>query len=113
MADMVNFDSSTATRIETMYAAPEIAATRSEVSRAAAARSGEHGIDVGCGPGYLTRDLGLAVGRSGSVVAVDASDSMLDGARRRCAGLAQVKLAKADAGAIPVETGALATSAYP
>jgi SAM-dependent methyltransferase len=47
-------------------------------------------LDIGCGPGYFSIPLATLVGASGSVVAVDIQDRMLDLVRRRAerAGLA-------------------------
>lgn len=53
----------------------------SKLVAASGARSGDRALDVGCGTGYLARRLGRAVGPRGSVVGVDASESMIDYAR--------------------------------
>jgi ubiquinone/menaquinone biosynthesis C-methylase UbiE len=44
---------------------------------------GEHIIDIGCGCGQTTLDLGSRVGAAGSVVGVDISKPMLEVARHR------------------------------
>jgi SAM-dependent methyltransferase len=44
---------------------------------------GEHIIDIGCGCGQTSLDLGSRVGAAGSVVGVDISKPMLEVARRR------------------------------
>jgi SAM-dependent methyltransferase len=46
-------------------------------------KEGEHLIDIGCGCGQTTLDLGRRVGSAGSVVGVDISKPMLEVARRR------------------------------
>ena len=107
MSTTLDFDADMARRTETVYATPDINATRIAVFRAAAPRLGQKGVDVGCGPGYLTRELALAVGRDGEVVGIDASDPMLGLAAHRCAGLDQVKLANADARKMPIESETL------
>lgn len=107
MSAIVPFDPDTAGRLETMYASPEVSATRAEVFRAATPRLGQRGLDVGCGPGYLTRDLGLAVGPAGEIMGIDASEPMLELARSKCSALSQIKLTKADVGSLPVATGSL------
>ena len=63
---------------------------------ALALRAGEHVLDVGCGGGQTTLQLGDAVGPTGRVVGVDISAPLLDVARRRDAG-AHVSFAQVDA----------------
>lgn len=62
-------------------------------------RPGDRVLDVGCGTGLNLRPLVAKVGRSGSVVGVDVSESMLRQARRkvRQAGWDQVQLICCDA----------------
>jgi ubiquinone/menaquinone biosynthesis C-methylase UbiE len=45
--------------------------------------AGEHIIDIGCGCGQTSLDLGSRVGAAGSVVGVDISKPMLEVALRR------------------------------
>ena len=60
---------------------------------------GEHILDVGCGSGQTSLALGLATGRSGTVVGLDISRPLLHVARRRAAesGAANVSFVEADA----------------
>ncbi len=44
---------------------------------------GDVAIDFGCGPGYFTLPLAEMVGRTGSVIAVDVQQEMLDRLRAR------------------------------
>ena len=46
-------------------------------------KEGEHIIDIGCGCGQTSLDLGARVGAAGSVVGVDLSKPMLEVALRR------------------------------
>jgi ubiquinone/menaquinone biosynthesis C-methylase UbiE len=59
---------------------------RQEVLEAIAARSGEHILDLACGPGTLTIPLAEAVGPSGEVIGVDLAEGMLEQARSAVAG---------------------------
>ena len=63
---------------------------------ALALRPGEHVLDVGCGSGQTTLQLGDAVGPTGRVLGVDISAPLLATARRRDAG-AHVSFVQADA----------------
>ncbi|HEX5006601.1 MAG TPA: methyltransferase domain-containing protein [Hyphomonadaceae bacterium] len=72
--------------------------------KAAAARPGERVIDIGCGCGDTSLELGRAVGASGSVLGVDISAPMLDVARRRAKadGPGNVTFEQADASTAPL-----------
>lgn len=75
--------------------------------RAAAVRSGEHVIDVGCGCGGSTLALARQVGPKGTVSGIDVSRPMLDQAKRRAAAanLTNVSFAETDAsnGRLPMD----------
>src|SRR5215469_6626004 len=61
--------------------------------------AGERVLEIGCGTGAFTVPLAEAVGPNGRVVAVDLSEPMLEGARKRVAesGLSNIALLQADA----------------
>lgn len=65
----------------------------------AAARVGEHVLDVGCGCGQTSLQLAERVGPEGSVVGLDISAVMLERARERAAhaGVGQIAFRNADA----------------
>jgi ubiquinone/menaquinone biosynthesis C-methylase UbiE len=67
-----------------------------EVMKALAVRPGERVADVGAGSGYFTVRAARAVGPTGTVVAVDIAQEMLDylGQRVKKEGLANVRLQK-------------------
>ncbi|MGE0827893.1 MAG: class I SAM-dependent methyltransferase [Hyphomonadaceae bacterium] len=58
---------------------------------------GEHILDVGCGCGETTLQIGDAVGEAGSVLGVDVSQPMLAVAARRAEGRRNVGFVEADA----------------
>ena len=70
--------------------------------------AGERIIDIGCGCGATSLDLGNAVGADGAVLGVDISAPMLAVARRRAveAGQSWVRFEEADAQINPFEAGA-------
>jgi SAM-dependent methyltransferase len=81
---MIEFDGETARRMEAMYASPAVVARRRGLLDLLGLHPGEHVLDVGCGPGFLTAELEEAVGASGRVCGVDLSETMLALARKRC-----------------------------
>jgi SAM-dependent methyltransferase len=62
-------------------------------------RAGDHVLDIGCGCGATSLELGAAVGETGSVVGVDVSVPMLAvaDARASASGLGNVRFIHADA----------------
>jgi len=59
--------------------------------------SGERVLDVGCGCGETSLEIGRRVGTKGSVVGADISTVMLERARERGRGVANVEFLVADA----------------
>ncbi len=62
-------------------------------------------LDIGCGPGFFTIPLARMVGRSGTVVAADLQDGMLERLRDRIRGTeleSRVVLAKCTGDKLPV-----------
>src|SRR5947209_7957798 len=105
MSTTLDFDATAAAQVDTIYSTPDVAATRIAVFRAASPKLGESVLDIGCGPGYLLRELGLSVGEEGRVLGIDVSEPMLTMAQQRCAGLPHVATKKADAAKLPGANG--------
>jgi arsenite methyltransferase len=105
MSSTLDFDDKAARQIDAIYATPDVAATRVTAFRAVNPRLGERALDIGCGPGYLLRDLAAAVGNYGEAVGIDISEPMLDIARRRCADLGNVRLENTEATRLPLADG--------
>ena len=94
---MIEYDEKLAKETERNYLMPEIVNQRSRTLAALQLQAGERVIDVGCGMGLLTHDLGLAVGPAGHVMGVDLSEPMIGMAQKRCAHLSQIELRQASA----------------
>lgn len=45
--------------------------------------AGDHVLDIGCGPGFLTRRAAVATGPTGRVVGIDPSEPVIEYARRK------------------------------
>ena len=63
---------------------PDVASQRSGVLAALDLKPGERVLDVGAGPGFLAVEMAHAVGPSGSVCAIDPSESMVNMTEMRC-----------------------------
>ena len=62
---------------------------------------GQRALDVGCGPGYLTRMLAESVGPTGSAVGIDAAPEMIDYASRKARGLSNCRFQAGGAESLP------------
>jgi SAM-dependent methyltransferase len=84
-----------------------IAPFGAEAMAALGPREGERLIDVGCGCGATSIELGRRVGAGGGVLGVDISEPMLARARERAAaeGIGHVRFVVADAQTHPFEPG--------
>ncbi len=89
---MVEYNDELSAETERAYQMAEIIRQRSQTIAALNLRAGDRVVDVGCGPGLLTREIALAVGESGYVLGIDVSESMLNLARRRSNDLTQIEL---------------------
>jgi SAM-dependent methyltransferase len=94
------FDARAAARLGRIYAAPAIVEQRARTRAALAARPGERGLDVGCGPGFLSAELLGEIGAQGRIVAMDRSADMLAAARERV-GDPRVRFVLSDAAVLP------------
>ena len=97
------FDEKIVEQLEVVYRSRDILRRRKLVYEALDARQGDRVLDVGCGPGFYSRELLDQVGPEGSVTGVDQSPQMLAVAKRRTEGFANVAFEEGDATALPVE----------
>ncbi len=101
----MEFDAERARRLERLYAAPEVAATRAAVFAAVNPGPGDRVMDLGCGPGFLVHEFARAVGSDGLAAGIDLSEPMLERARVRLAEHDNVSLHHANATELPFEDG--------
>ncbi len=80
---MSKFDAANVARMERMYASAPIAEQRARTRAALALSPGEHGLEVGCGIGFLACEMAREVGAAGRVVGLDNSPDMVAAARTR------------------------------
>lgn len=99
----IEFDESTARRLEVLYGTRDVLRRRQLVRDALGVVPGERILDVGCGPGFYVAELLEQVGSDGAVVGIDGSQPMLDVAAHRSEGYDNVSFHEADATSLPVE----------
>jgi arsenite methyltransferase len=105
MSETLRFDDETSRSIEALYTSPDALRRRREVLRVLEPRPGERVLDIGCGPGFLASELGVAVGPAGSVEGIDSSDAMLAIARARCAAQPWVSIRQGNASRLDCPSG--------
>jgi SAM-dependent methyltransferase len=66
-------------------------------------RPGERVVDIGCGGGATTVEIGRAVGAEGEVLGIDVSAALVEVARKRAAGAGNIRFLVADAGAVALD----------
>src|SRR5918996_4296569 len=98
------FDENLVEQLEVLYRSRDVLRRRKLVYEALSAQPGDRILDVGCGPGFYSRELLDQVGPGGSVTGVDQSPQMLAVAKRRSDGFGNVRFEEGDATALPVES---------
>jgi ubiquinone/menaquinone biosynthesis C-methylase UbiE len=101
MTNVLKFDGDNSRTLETMYTAPEVVAQRRAVLQMLQPCLAEKVLDVGCGPGFLVKELARAAGPDGKVSAIDISESALALARKRCEEYSCVEFRCAGANHLP------------
>jgi len=76
--------------LERTYSTADVVEQRARIRAKVAPKRGEHGLDVGCGPGLLACELARDVGPAGRMVGIDQSPDMVatSGERARRSALA-------------------------
>lgn len=97
----LGFDEKEARRVEALYQTPDVVAQRERVLDVLALRAGERVVDLGCGPGLLSLQMAERVGSAGAIQCIDASESMVAMARRRCAPMKWVEPRVGDVASLP------------
>jgi len=98
---VLQYEAAAAQRLLNIYRTPDVVHQRTAFVATLDLRSGEHVLDVGCGPGLLAQTLAQTVGPSGAVTGIDVSDSLLDHARTLSMAAPAIFL-RADATALPM-----------
>ena len=102
---LFKFDEEAARSLEQSYRTPEIAIQRQRTLNALRLQPGEYAADMGCGPGFLVKEIAQAVGSKGLVFGIDNSPQMLNIARARINTLPQAKVVEAVVQQLPFNDG--------
>lgn len=78
-------DAEAVAELDRRYSTPQLIDQRRRVREIIATRTGEAGLDVGCGPGFLACELAAEVAPAGRIVAIDASSHSVDATSARAA----------------------------
>jgi arsenite methyltransferase len=100
------FDEKIVEQLEVLYRSRDVLRRRKLVYEALGAQPGDSVLDVGCGPGFYSRELIDQVGPQGSVTGIDQSPQMLAVAKRRSEAFGNARFEEGDATALPVESDA-------
>jgi arsenite methyltransferase len=98
------FDEKIVEQLEILYRSRDVLSRRRLVYEALRAQPGYRVLDVGCGPGFYSRELLDQVGPEGAVTGIDQSPQMLAVAKRRSEGFGNARFQEGDATALPVES---------
>jgi SAM-dependent methyltransferase len=119
MHEMLAFDEEVGRKLEAVYSTADVIARRRAALDAVRPTAGEHGLDIGPGPGFTACELARRVGPGGRLATVDTNPTMLAMTqhRARSAGVAEwVEPHAGDASALPFPDGAfdfvVATQVY-
>jgi ubiquinone/menaquinone biosynthesis C-methylase UbiE len=104
----LTFDAEVGRKLEAIYSTPDAVTRRRAALDAVQAKPGEHGLDIGPGPGFLACELAQQVGSNGRVTTVDNNPAMLAMTQRRALQqgvVDQVELHEGDAATLPFADG--------
>jgi arsenite methyltransferase len=82
---VLSYDAKAVARLEKVYSTPQIVDQRRRLRAIIAPRTGEAGLDVGCGVAYLACELAREVGPDGRILAIDKSSDAVDASKLRVA----------------------------
>ena len=98
---MSSFDEKASKRVESVYSTTDIITQRKKILELLAPAKGEKILDLGVGPGFLTKEISEYVDGKSEIVGIDNSEFMLEIAKKRCSELPSVTFRKANATSLP------------
>jgi len=101
---VINFEGGMAELQQRLALSNEGVARRKASFNVMGIRAGHHVLEVGCGGGYFVKELALAVGYTGKVVALDSSSTQIDTCRKTCEGLENIEYLTCSATQMPLKS---------
>jgi SAM-dependent methyltransferase len=101
--EKLEFDDEGSRLVEEFNASAGATARRAKILHALALKPGDRVLDVGSGPGHQAFEMSSVVGDIGHITGVDAADSAIEIARRRCVALPNVRFQHGDAADLPFD----------
>ena len=98
---MSSFDEKASKRVESVYSTTDIVTQRKKILELLAPVKGEKILDLGVGPGFLTKEISEFVDGESDIIGIDNSEFMLEIARKRCSALSSITFQRANATALP------------
>jgi SAM-dependent methyltransferase len=99
----LEFDDEGSRLVEEFNASVGATTRRARILEALALKPGDLVLDVGSGPGHQAFEMSSGAAGTVSVVGVDSADSAIEIARRRCAGLGNVRFQRGEASNLPFD----------
>jgi SAM-dependent methyltransferase len=99
----LEFDDEGSRLVEEFNASAGATARRLSILQALVLNPGDRVLDVGSGPGHQAFEMSPVVGDTGYVAGVDAADSAIEIAQRRCAALHNVRFQRGEAAHLPYD----------
>lgn len=98
---MSSFDEKASRRVESVYSTIDIVTQRKKILELLAPIKGERILDLGVGPGFLTKEIAELVGVESQISGIDNSEFMIEIARKRCSYFPSVTFQESNATNLP------------
>ena len=74
----LTFSNDAAEKLIAAYSSADLVRQREATLQRLNQKPGEHVIDIGCGPGFLSESMAAVIGQTGRAVGIDISDDLIN-----------------------------------